>query len=412
MSCSSSCAKGKEELSILCISPFAPPVNHAEPIQVGRYLRQLLKTDHVKLVTEKPTGSWSVVDPSLELLSDRLQCKVLHLPFHSLTSRLLGHPALALFRPWLDLWPELFARSILDWAGPFDLIYSRSMPTRAAFLAARLKKLTGRPWIMHLSDPWADSSYAHQSKRLRALSHRQESQCFEAADAVGLTTNEQAEFYKNKYPHLKNKIFLSPNVFQIGAIRLPIKAMDDRLRLVYTGSLYGDRSPQVLLEAIADLLPPERERIEFIIAGNATPDMIRIIESANLANVQHLGPKSFSEANEIQRSAGLLLTIENSRDHPLSGAFLLGKLLDYIPLGIPLLSITPKNSVTSKIVDGRYGWAVAPDDRHGMTALLNEILAGRLSSQGRTFSDELPRELQVERAVDALRGRMRELVGT
>ena len=51
-------------LTLLCIAPFAPPVNHAEPIQVGRYLKELLRTDQVKLVSKRPSGSWSVIDPS------------------------------------------------------------------------------------------------------------------------------------------------------------------------------------------------------------------------------------------------------------------------------------------------------------------------------------------------------------
>src|SRR5439155_17962094 len=139
----------------------------------------------VKLVSERPSGSWSVIDPSLELASPRLERKELAMPCHPLATRVLSRLA------WgEERWPLAFARSILGWAGSFDLIYSRSMPVRAALLGARLKAVTGKPWIMHLSDPWADSPYRNDDPRASAKAHAEERACFELADAVALTTAE------------------------------------------------------------------------------------------------------------------------------------------------------------------------------------------------------------------------------
>ena len=403
--------RSKRALSILCIAPFAPPVNHAEPIQVGRYLSELLRTDEVALVSERPTGSWSVVDPALAITAENLRRLDLALPLHSIASRLFS----------LNLWDRLpyrprhwsmaHVRRIARWAGDVDIIYSRSMPPRAAVLAKKLRFLLRKPWIMHLSDPWADSPHLPRSTD-RSREEADERACFLAADAISFTTAAVADFYRAKYPSRRERMFVSPNVFPPGAERAPLRRIrQGPLRLVYTGALYGNRQPNILIEAIEGLPVEWQGMVKLVIAGNATSQALETISRADPGVVEYRGHLSFADSAALQQGADLLVTLEDGNGHPLDGTFLLSKLLDYLPTGIPLLCLTTEGSVTQELVDKKYGWALPSKDRQAITDLLLRLLSGAAVKEMEGFSTDLPTELRAINAVAVLRDKMSQLVG-
>jgi len=398
-------------VKILCIAAYAPPLNHAEPIQVGRYLGELLKADSVRLVSEQATGSWSKADPALGVAHDQLSHRQLALPLHDIAGRFLGHRSMKRFRDRLERWPLLFAPSIVRWAKPFDIIYSRSLPTRSALLAARVKQLSGRPWVMHLSDPWAETSYGDHSIAERRRMQRDEARCVEQADLVTFTTEPMADYYRKKYPNAAGKIRVSPNVFDCGTMRRenPPRSEHGKFRLVYTGALYGERTLAPLLSAIAALDPLDQNKIEVIVAGNAVDEAVDEMRKIVPLSVRYLGPIGFREAKSLQESADLLVTLEPPARGPLDGTYMQSKILDYLPTGRPILALTPAGSVAARLIDGRYGWAVEPDDIPTLTKLL-QSLAGEPSAFN-SFTSGLPEELTVEFAAARLRAWMAVLAG-
>lgn len=398
-------------MNILCIAPYAPPLCHAEPIQVGRYVGELLKTNHVRLVAERPTGSWSTLDPALALRGPALSQLELALPHHGLATRVIGNRYLAPLAQLLERWPLLFSKRVLQWAAPFDIIYSRSMPFRGALLGARIKRLSGKPWIMHLSDPWADSAYTTASHHNVAAMHRDERECFARADLITLTTEPMADFYRQKYPEASSRIRVSPNVCPTGARRRLLRPRKrDMLRLVYTGALYGDRNLLPLVSAIRKLSGDRQARLRLIIAGNASEETMRAINEVAQGALEYLGPLSAEEANQLQRDADIAIVFEPSAQHPLSGVHLPSKVLDYLVAGPPILAITPAGSVTSRLVNRKYGWARDPLDVSGIAALLDSLLDDFASDEELRFSVDLPDELRAETAVRHLQAWMEHLV--
>lgn len=381
--------------NLLVIAPYAPPQNAAEAIQVRRILAELDKHTSGRLITIAPdkTG-WAKEDTSLALKLSHFDTQYLRLPLHRFTKRILNSHHLAwLHNPDAHGW-------ILGQAGRIaaslktkpDVIYSRSYPISAALLAQKLKAKLHVPWIMHLSDPWADSPYAKSSARAQ----QQEANAFVDADAVSVTTENQAQHYRNKYPAHATKIFVSPNIMP--EPHFAKAAANDCLNIVFTGNLYSARSPEPLIHALAMLQPTERSNIRVDIYGNTDQQFHALLHS--MPDVLHYhGSVSFDEAYRAQQRADMVLSIEPELSHPLGNAFMPSKVLEAIALGKPLLAITPAGSETEAICREGYGFAVSTPE--ALAAKLKECMA-KLSKLRATAPKAPPERFSAKQIVAEL----------
>lgn len=398
-----------DRVNILLISPNAPPKNTAESIQVRRILVELDKQAAGRLVTVTPAGSWGKPDPSLVLSLKHFDTQLLDLPFHRFTGRLLMSRHLARFQiPDTFFWMTFMSRRVIRALKqkPY-IIYSRSSPMSAALLACKLKQKLGIRWIMHLSDPWADNPYKKFDRRDAAI----EAKCFAQADVITLTTKGQAQHYQKKYPLFAEKIFVSPNVMaEKEEIRSKKPALDDRLHIVFAGSLYGDRSPEPLLKAL-DILrntqPESLQKLRFDFYGNAQEAALKLLQAA--PDILHYhGPVSFAEAYAAQSAADLVLNIEPELSDPLGKCFLPSKVIDCLALGKPILAITPDGSETADICKEGYGWAVSPSRPQEIAACITE-LAGKLAQLRATPPKEAPNRYSAKTITDDLLSRIKQL---
>lgn len=396
-------------MKILCVAPFAPPLNHAEPIQVYRILKQLLETDSVDLVAEPIFGSWSRADDAFFLSGPNLRRLDLAMPAHSLMMRLAGHRVSRPLSPMLDHWLALFARHVLRWSPDFDCIYTRSFPTRAALLGLALKRRSAKPWIMHLSDPWADNSETGLGSVARRIAERDERACFAEADVITLTTEAQAHRYRRKYPHSAARIAVTPNVLPAGARRARTRFKPAGLiELVFAGSLYGRRSIKPLLEALAVLPPDVRGRFRLTVAGNAIDTEVTALRQAGPL-ISYKGLLSYHEVLRLQGECDILLSVEPPGDSDRDGEYLVSKLLDYLPTGKPILAITSPGSVTEGIVRPRFGWSVDAGNVAAIAGLLGRIASGEEARSVTAFDTKLPECLRAETVARDLRLMMKSL---
>ncbi len=347
---------------MLVVAPHAPPKNTAEAIQVWRILNELDKhaSGRIVQITPNSGSSWEQYDASLELVMKHFDTQLLALPLHPLANALLSSHRMGHFHvPDSAMWIQWMSGHVTRaLTRTPDIIYSRSSPMSGALLAAKLQKKLGIPWVMHLSDPWADSLY----KKFNPRDDAYEAQCFAQADLTALTTEGQAEFYRKKYPSVAHRIFVSPNVMPERIEREPDLALDGRLHIVFAGRLYGSRSPKPLIEAIDILRATQPEiltklRIDFY--GNAQSEALALLQRA--PDVLHYhGHVAFADANAAQHAADLVLAIEPDSDHPLIKGTLLSKITDCMAQGQRMLAITPEGSETERICKQGYGWAVPP----------------------------------------------------
>lgn len=353
--------------NVLLIAPNAPPRNTAESIQVRRILAELDEQASGCLVTVMPdaSGSWAQRDASLEVKLRNFDTEIVALPLHRFTNRaLMSHRFSWLHVPDSMFWISFMSgRVAAALKRKPDIIYSRSSPMSAALLAQKLKQRLGVPWVMHLSDPWAENP----DKIPQARDPQYESGCFHSADLITLTTQGQAEYYQRKYPELAQKIVVSPNVMpdqeesRAWLEYAPATFYDARLHLVFAGNLYGNRSPEPLIDAI-DILRATRpdilKKIRIDFYGHAQKTALPLLRRA--PDVLHYhGPVSFRKALAVQHAADVVLTIEASNDNFLVKNTLLSKVTDCLTVGTPMLALTQDDSETARICKEGYGWSAA-----------------------------------------------------
>lgn len=371
-------------MHVLLIAPSAPPKNSPEAMQVGRFLEALDPAVRVTLVTTPIVAGWQREDSSLVIDRPRMNVIVPSLPFHRVTQRIVANRRLSfLHRPdgdfWLSSYADYVLRNLPDMP---DVIYSRSAPFSAAMLARRIKLKTGLPWLMHLSDPWSGSPYRKLTNQQAVVDRKQEAACFDHADMISLTTEGQANYYRMRYPERVEHVTVTPNMMQRIHSRPTISRQPGPLRIVYTGALYGDRTPVTLLSALRflyDSAPDIASKLRVDFYGNMTSEIAVQIEKTPGCAVH--GPISFSAASQKQDQADLLVTIEPSGEHPLLLHFMPSKNLDYIARAKPILAITPKGSETYRLCELGHGWAFDPSDVTALGRKLEEL--AHLAGEGR-----------------------------
>ncbi len=397
-------------LDILVIAPHAPPKNTAEAIQVWRILRELDKHARGRLVkiTPQSTSSWEQQDETLNLEMKNFETQELALPFHRILNDVISSHRLARFHiPDSAMWIQWKTGAVLrGLKRKPDLIYSRSSPMSGALLAAKLKKALGIPWVMHISDPWADSLYKPYHPRDAAY----EAKCFYAADLTALTTVGQAEFYQDKYPECAERIFVSPNVMP-DRVENVARHTDDKLHIVFAGRLYGSRTPKPLMDAI-DLLrarePETLKHLQVDFYGNAQSASAEQLRRA--PDVLHYhGHVPFAQANAAQSAADVVFAIEPDSQHPLIQAILLSKITDCMAQGQPILAITPHGSETERICKAGYGWAVHPAKPQLLAERISMLVRELPNLRAAAPKPPMP-EYAVEHVIGDLLARMQALV--
>lgn len=369
-------------MNILMVAPHAPPKNSPEAIQVRRVLAEFDRKAEGTLITAiiDSRGTWGRRDESLTLKLAHFDTQVLALPWHEVVGRVLMSHRLARWQvPDAWRWMTFLSGSVIRRLNKKpDVIYSRSSPMSAALLARKLKRRLGVPWIMHLSDPWADSPY----KNAHPAEQRMEAACFAEADYITLTTEGQAAHYRRKYPALAEKIGVCPNTMPepeewqplVQGVEAP--QGEAPVRIVFAGSLYGQRSPRPLVEALQQLDTETLSALRVDIYGNAQGEALEWMQRAPEALRYH-GPIPFAQACREQYAADIALIIEPEDPHPLGQHFLPSKTLESLALGRRMLAITPLSSETGRICAQGYGWVVSPSDVAGLADRLKQMVATR-----------------------------------
>lgn len=418
-------------MRILTIAPDAPPKNAPESIQVGRYLGELCRRHEVTLVTTPVEHGWVRADPALTVEAQTLERIELRLPFHRVAMRLLssrfGAHALRLSSRFAggrrvtdkDFWIAWKAGQVLGSldATP-DIVYSRSTPFSSALLGGALADALRRPWVMHLSDPWADNPYRGGGAPRNEVEQTLEAECFARASAVTVTTQSQAAFYRRKYPRHAGKLAVSPNVLPArsddGAPRAPNGA-DPSLRIVYAGALYGERRPTALLQAMRTLEEQDGgafRSIKILFAGNVTSEIERELRASESPQIEVLGHLDQTATRSLLADAHVLVSLEPDGAHELLKTFFPSKLLDYLAARRPILAIGPRGSEAWRLCAEGHGWSHEPGDVVGIARLLRELSA---LHRGGRWSDAVPcrappARLQAGVCVSALESLFTEVV--
>lgn len=377
-------------MKILVVSLSAPPKNSPESVQTGRYIQHLSKKNDVTLLTTKVSGGWEPNDPSLNrYIKDTRQLIALSAP-HPRVINLLNR-----------FWPSLlvpdegvffvsqFNRARTALQSKPEVIFSRSAPFSSALMALNLSEYFRVPWIMHLSDPWANNPFLKKSIAIRNKHSELETKCIERANVVTLTSKKTIEFYKKKYPQYENKFQFLPNVFDDENLNDELKDFQQPMKFVFTGRLYGARSLHRLLDAIEEAARTNsrlERQTEFIFAGFFDQSNVQRIESSTLSNLRYLGALSLDKAIELQKSAAVLLSIDSLEDEPMVDLFFPSKLLDYFMAKRPIIAITRVGSTSYELVEGKFGKCFSPENLSTLPQHINRLVEKYFAGDKQVFS--------------------------
>jgi len=274
-------------------------------------------------------------------------------------------------------------------------LYTSSPPASAHTLGLSLKRLTGKPWIMDLRDPWTIEPlawYLRAGGRRLSLERRIERACFESADAIVTSTPEAAAGYALLYPWCANKMHSIPNGFDASEVETARASLSESEHLrgigdevfvvghVGTFCRHSDSTayPKGLLDAAEALaregaISPRDFRIIF--AGAMNPGAKSRIEARGLGGLLlTTGPVSRVEALRIMLRADLLLLYD---PNPVGRYYVHGKLYEYLAAGRPILGVLPEGASRTLLARSGRGIMIQNDSADEIRAALLDAIGRR-----------------------------------
>lgn len=398
--------------NLLFVSIAFPPKNDPECLQAGRYAYYLKKNFDwdITVVTSKIPTLFMPYDASLERLSKDFE--KIDIPI--LESK-LSNKILSIVRPNLLNQPDSkysfykqWKKVVKNYDGP-HIIYSRSFPLSSTLMALKLKMHYKIPWIMHLSDPWVESSLHNMTSDYHKNAERLS---FEKADLISFTTVEAMHLYKEKYPTLEEKFFVNTNVFEQNVVeKIKSKEKTQDVKIVYTGGLANTRNAKVFLSAlkIASKKEPKISKIlKVTFAGDMdSNNRINFESLTHLNNLHHLGLLSQEDAAKLQSTADLLLVIDSKIHDINKNVFLPSKIIDYAAQNKAILAITENNSPSNRFLNTYGGFSFSFDEDEKLADFLIELVNNPklLNKEKRN-----PKEYEVQNQVKILNKKLLSLL--
>ncbi|NGQ94434.1 glycosyltransferase family 4 protein [Brevibacillus sp. SYP-B805] len=274
-----------------------------------------------------------------------------------------------------------------------DAIFSTSGPVTNHLVAGRLAKEFGCRWIADFRDPWTQNMHRTGIAWRERLEERLEERVMTEADAITTVTATFAANFKRKYGERIRRLELIYNGFDRAdfADLEPAYAEEGKFHAVYAGILYQKRNPRLLLRAIRELIDEgmvERDDLLLSFAGvfdypgySENTDCVRELGLSDIVRI--VGNLPHKEALRLMKSADVQLLIGDVS--PDAGAYIPGKLYEYMGIGKPILALNMAGEATEIIQRFRLGQVADPTDKDAIKGaflrLYREWKAGREEGQ-------------------------------
>lgn len=371
--------------SVLTVSIAFPPKFDSEGLVVSKYFKYLVPACEDRFALDVVTSAVPTLnmhyDPALEGASDGVR-QLIEIPIfeNKYINYILRRawPTLAFNPDHKFTFHWQWRRVVRALKHKPDLIYSRAFPSSSTLMAQKLKRHYKVPWILHLSDLWADCPDSDYRGGAREHNEKLERSAFREADIISVTSHSTGDFFRAKYPELADRVVFYPNVFDPVDVVTPEDVPPTagrKLRIVHTGGLAGTRNPEPFLAALSSLEPSYQEQLEVVFAGWSDRESMRIIRKYDCPCFTYLGPfESYKEAVQLQRTADVLLLIDFPVAVPEHRVYFLSKLLDYQITGRPILGITDAGSECQRFIESEDGHCFERADVDGIRDFLRWVV--------------------------------------
>jgi len=255
-----------------------------------------------------------------------------------LLRRKVGHQ-LGFFWPAVAKGLEVFVRQ------GFDLIWATGFPWQAVKAGYLLSRITVKPYVVDLRDPWTYGTLWHPTDR-EAAEHAKgwERRVLTTASRTVYTSPLTAQNMRRRLrPDCQDRIVCITNGFDECQSSAPSDKGDNRLVFRYVGKLAGYRDPDILFKGLRLACQHEdlaRDlRVEFV--GRTAGYEQRIVSGSLSRCVDYMGYVSKQESNAFMRGADVLVLLQTitgpGRD------VISGKAYEYLAARRPILGIVPED---------------------------------------------------------------------
>lgn len=250
------------------------------------------------------------------------------------------------------LWVKPSVHFLADYIKRYgiDTVITTGPPHSLHLIGLGLKQRYDIKWIADFRDPWTTIGYHKELKlsKYAANKHKTlESQVLNTADAILVTSPTT----RKEFMELTDKpISVITNGYDDETVVK--QPLDDKFTLAHIGSFLSERNPQVLWQALAELVndnPEFAEKFRLKLIGAVSREVLHSIADYGLNSyVDNLGYVSHAEAVSQQRKSQVLLLIEI--DRPETKCIIPGKLFEYMVSNRPILAIGPEGADMAEIV--------------------------------------------------------------
>lgn len=271
-----------------------------------------------------------------------------------------------------------------------DVIFSTSGPVTNHLIGQALSQEFASKWVIDFRDPWTQNMHRSGIAWRDRWEERMEAKVMKQADAVTTVTATFAKNFRAKYGETIKRLELIYNGFDQADFDdlQPLMKQEGKFHAVYAGILYQKRNPRLLLRAIKELIDEglvDRNDIAFSFAGvfdypgySENADCVRELGLQDVVHV--LGNLKHKSALGLMKGADVLLLIGDVT--PDAGAYIPGKLYEYMGIGNPVLALNMPGEATEIIQQFDLGQVANPTDQAEMKQAYLKLYQAWKSAQG------------------------------
>jgi glycosyltransferase involved in cell wall biosynthesis len=241
----------------------------------------------------------------------------------------------------------------------YDAVYVTGPPFSSFLLGCAIKQRFGLPLIVDFRDEWMLASEHLDNYSLGRFSRgrqtRMMKRVLQQADAVIATTQASLDEIIGYAHHCGARPAASciyngydpddlPSPDRVRAVQASGRHAD-RLTVVYTGTLWKLTDIEPLVKAVqrmSELAPSIANRLDLVLVGRRTAQQDKVVQQlkATPVSVQCHDYLPHRQSLELAAAADVLLLL--LADQPGAGRVVPAKLFEYLALGKPILSISPR----------------------------------------------------------------------
>ncbi len=267
-----------------------------------------------------------------------------------------------------------------------DVILSSAPPYTCHLIGRALKLKTGLPWICDFRDSWVGwLSAAKRTGIPKWIELHQEHSVLRDADRILTVSPGVQEDLSGRHTKLLDQRWLQlPNGYDSHDFEgIEPYPNNNKLKITYTGSLYGNRNPANLLNALIELIREDERwnrylRLKFV--GRVAQPILEQFNQPEINGlIEYLPYVPHQESVRQLLSTDLALLIID--DAPANKGILTGKLYEYLGSRKPILALAPPGNAVDLIRELNAGFIAPPGDVKQIKTVLQEILDKWLNHQ-------------------------------